>query len=176
MRNRLLPVLAAATSLFALTASGAYAAHSGGSGGPTQCGNTDVFLTWSPTTLWPPNHKMQTITITGTDDDNDGDMFTISVMSITENPTEGVAGVAGCGQPDPQQGLDWSGIGNSADGTDPGTATTSVQVRSERCAANGDRTYDIKVMCTDECMGGGMCMSMGTADLTVTVPHDQGHH
>ena len=27
----------------------------------------DGTVTWSPTTLWPPNHKMQTITINYTD-------------------------------------------------------------------------------------------------------------
>jgi len=175
MNKRFFGVLLVVAGVFAFSVSRVDAASSGGSGGPTQCGMTDVFLTWSPTTLWPPNHKMQTITINGTDDDGDGDGFSIMVMSIMENPTEGAMGVTGCGQPTSKQGPDWSGVGNSASATDPGTATTSVQVRSERCAANGDRVYDITVMCQDECMG-GMCMSMGMADLQVTVPHDQGNH
>lgn len=175
MNKRFLPGVLAVAGLLALTASWASAARSGGSGGPVPCGMTDVSLTWSPTTLWPPNHKMQTITINGTDNDNDGDTFSITVMSITETPAEGAEGVTGCGQPTAKQGLDWTGVGNSATATDPGTATTNVQVRSERCGANGDRTYDITVMCQDECMR-GTCMSAGMADLTVTVPHDQGHH
>ncbi len=71
--------------------------------------------------------------------------------------------------------LDWAGAGNTGTATDPGTATTTAQVRSERSGHGMDgRHYDIQVTCSD--MGGSeMEMDMETVHLIVTVPHDQGH-
>ena len=39
-------------------------------------------VTWTPTTVWPPNHKMQTVVINYTEPDNDGDRISITVDSI----------------------------------------------------------------------------------------------
>jgi hypothetical protein len=159
-----------------------YAAKNSGSGS-VPCTGTDIDLTYSPTTLWPPNHKMQTITINGTDNDNDSntatpqttETFSIGITQITENQSD-VPG-AGCGAPTSTQGPDWTGVGNAAMATDPGTATTTAQVRSERCGNEGSRVYTITVTCME--MGGNdpneTTGRMGSADLTVTVPHDQGH-
>ena len=74
-----------------------------------------------------------------------------------------------------KQGLDWSGAGNTAMASDPGTATTTAQVRSERSGrVKAGRHYDIQVTCSD--MGGSDNESeMETVHLIVTVPHDQGH-
>jgi hypothetical protein len=149
--------------------------HPAGGSGSVACNDGNV--TWSPTNLWPPNHKMQTITINYTDNDNDGDMIAITVGMITDDQaaSDGSNEQKGSGQPTAQQGLDWSGTGNSGTANDPGTATTTAQVRAERSGQDmTGRTYTIQVMCSD--MGGSdMENDMQTVDLTVTVPHDQGH-
>jgi hypothetical protein len=161
-----------AMALTAVAPSFAATRNSGTASG-IACGSTDITLSYSPTTLWPPNHKMQTITIIGSDTDADGDMYSITVTNITENQSE-VPGM-GCGKPTDLQGADDSGIGNTSGMvTDPALASTSVQVRSERCAAEGARTYDITVSCMEN--SATEMMKSGSVDLIVTVPHDQGHH
>jgi hypothetical protein len=145
----------------------------------TKC--NDGTVSYTPTTLWPPNHKMQTITITYTDNDNDGDSTRITVGMITDNQAaaDGSGELQGSGQPTDQQGLDWAGMGNTGTGQDGGSAaTTTAQVRAERSGTDpAGRTYDIKVTCND--MGGTSPMEMSgvmqTVDLFVTVPHDQGN-
>jgi hypothetical protein len=97
---------------------------------------------------------------------------------ITDNQMTGGVEDVGAGNP---HLADWSGVGNSGTATDPNAATTSAQVRAERSGPNGSRVYTITVMCSDmhgmdpkdpgEAMG-----QMGSANLTVTVPHDQGQH
>ena len=153
-----------ASGIVVLTLSGArIAAANNGIGGPIMCG-TDLAITWTPTTLWPPNHKLVTVEITATDNDMDSDSFKIMVTGITENQEP--PGL-GCGKPNPLQGPDFSGIGNNASGTDPGSATTSVQLRAERCGdLKSDRVYTITLSCTDEGMP-------GMATLTVNVPHNK---
>ena len=160
--------------------------------GQATCG--DLNITYSPTILSPPNHKLQTITISATDNDGDGDNFVVQVDSITSNQNDDAGG--GCGA---SQGSDFTGVGNTASGSDPGTAVTSVQVRAERCGEEGDRVYDIQLLCSStaqpggctppqcscsgsppvceciiSCHTGGIADDQGTADLLVTVPHDQG--
>ncbi len=153
---------------------------SGGTGTGT-VGCNDGTVTWSPTTLWPPNHKMQTININYTDNDNDGDSTSITVGMITDNQaaSDGTDETVGSGQPTAQQGLDWAGTGNSASGTDPGTDSTTAQVRAERSGTDkSGRTYTIQVTCSDQ---GGTdpndptesTMQMQTVNLAVSVPHDQ---
>jgi hypothetical protein len=162
--------------------------------GQAACG--DLNITYSPTVLSPPNHKLQTITITATDNDADGDNFLVQVDSITSSQNEGAGG--GCCV---AEGPDFTGVGNTASGSDPGTAVTSVQVRAERCGEEGDRVYDIKLSCSStaqpggctppqcscsgsppvcecviSCTTGGIADDQGTADLLVTVPHDHAGH
>ena len=157
-------------------------------GNPNQGGTgtvacNDGTVTYSPTTLWPPNHKMQTIDISYSDTDNDGDSTSITVGMITDDQaaSDGTDELNGSGQPTDQQGLDWAGTGNSGSGSDPDTpATTTAQVRAERSGRDKTgRTYDIQVTCSDS---GGVdpnepneaLQEMQTVDLFVTVPHDQG--
>lgn len=167
-------VAGAAAAIPALAAPGS---PQGGSG-QTQCvdssGNTmDGTVTWSPTTIWPPNHKFQTITVNYTDNDGDGDNISVSAPAATHNQmTNGVEDVGAGNTP-----VDFV-PGATGTATDPGTATTSPQVRSERSGKDGARVYSITVTCSDsnapdpsnpnEAMG-----QMGTATITVTVPHDQ---
>src|SRR5712692_6346737 len=118
-------------------------------------------VTYSPTILWPPNHKLRTIDITGHDTDTEKNL-TITVTDIESDQTEDHG--EGCGQPDPKQGADSSGVGNSGGpATDP---ATSVELRAERCAKLGARTYTITVSCTEE-------GESSTAHLVVTVPKRQ---
>jgi hypothetical protein len=153
----------------------AAAPHKSSGTGSKAC--NDGTVTWSPTTLWPPNHKMQTINIGYTDNDNDGDMIGVMVGSISDNQaaSDGSNELKGSGQPTDKQGLDWSGTGNMGTSTDPGTASTTAQVRAERSGTSKDgRTYTINVTCSD--MGGSNNeMEMQTVQITVFVPHDQGH-
>ena len=179
---RLLAVLGVGAAIV-VAASLASAAQTGGKGVASIACN-DGTVTWSPTTLWPPDHKMQTINIAYTDTDNDGDTTTIAVGMITDNQaaSDGTSELKGSGQPTAQQGLDWSGTGNMGNGSDPsGPAKTTAQVRAERSGTDkAGRTYTIQVMCTDK---GGTdandpneaMMQTSTVDLTVTVPHDQGN-
>jgi hypothetical protein len=133
--------------------------------GTARCG--DISIVFSPEVLWPPNHKMRTITIQATDNgDSAGETtpehFSVSVDSITDQQTE--ASGEGCGNVK-RQGADWAGVGNSASGTDSGsTVVTSAQLRAERCAREGERIYDIHLTCTDE--NGNNPQT----DLFVTVP------
>ena len=141
----------------------------------------DGTIQYSPTTIWPPNHKMQNITINYTDNDNDGgatgEMIGIQATSITDNQTTGGVEAQGSGN----TGTDWS-LGTPGTASDPGVATTTPQVRSERSGSDGSRIYTITVRCTES---GGLenvnpntndpTSDTGTATLTVTVPHDQGH-
>jgi hypothetical protein len=90
----------------------------------------------------------------------------------------------GSGAPTEVQGPDWSGTGNTASADDPGTATTTAQVRAERSGrSQAGRTYSIQVTCTDT--GGnamadpseqGMMVQSQTVTITVTVPHDMGQN
>jgi hypothetical protein len=153
------------------------AAAASRTGGSKSLACNDGTVTYTPTTLWPPDHKMQTITISYVDADSDGDSTSIAVGAITDNQaaSDGAGELVGSGQPTAQQGPDWGGTGNMGKGSDPGTpATTTAQVRAERSGTDpAGRTYDIKVTCMD--VGGTPSeMDMQTVDLLVSVPHDQG--
>jgi hypothetical protein len=166
----------AGTSVASAAAAGSEGNRTGGTGS-VAC--NDGTVTYTPTTVWPPNHKMQTVDITYTDTDNDGDSTSITVMMITDNQaaSDGSGELNGSGQPTDQQGLDWAGIGNSGSGSDPSTpATTTAQVRAERSGTDqSGRIYDIKVTCMDSGEPPpSMPMTMQTVDLFVSVPHDQG--
>jgi hypothetical protein len=119
-------------------------------------------VTYSPTTLWPPDHTLQTITITGHDSDNENNL-TVTVTGITDDQVPEDAG-DGCGVPAATEGPDWTGIGNNSTGSNP---VTSAEVRAERCANEGARTYNITVTCSEE-------GETGTVHLFVTVPKSQG--
>ncbi len=127
------------------------------------CG-TDVVISYSPTILSPPNHKLVPIAISAMDTDADLDLFTVTVTSISSSQVEGPG--EGCGQPSDKQGADFTGVGISAFGMDPSTVMlTGVSVRAERCAEEGARVYDIKISCVEPTE-----LVPTTTDLFVTVP------
>lgn len=99
--------------------------------------------------LWPPNHKLATITIQGVTDPGN-DPVTLRVTGITQD--------------EPVNGL---GDGDtSPDGFGVGTA--QAQVRKERSGTGNGRVYAIAFTAEDG--KGGSC----TGTVTVGVPHDQG--
>lgn len=162
-----------AAFLLVLTPS-AFAKHSGaGRQATVDCG--DGVITYSPSTIWPPNHNMQLIDISFAETETtDGDTLGLQVTGITSNQqTEDDAGGAGCGPDTAKQGPDFifddtPVTGTAGDNVDP--VPTSVQVRAERCAKDKTaRVYTIDVTCSDE----------GATDdvqLFVTVSHDKGKH
>ncbi len=133
-------VFVCAAALLALQAVPAHAAqHSpaGGTGGPVTCGSGSV--TWSPTTLWPPNHKLKTVTITY-NGDNEGDTATVAVTGWSDNETLDGVEMNGSGQPDPQQGPDVV-PGPPGMGPDSAPVQTTAQVRAERSGRGSGRVY-----------------------------------
>ena len=99
--------------------------------------------------LWPPNHKMKDITVTGVTDPN-GYPVTVTITGIQQD--EPVLG-PGSGHTDP-------------DGT--GVGTTTAQVRAERSGTGTGRIYFISFQAQND--HGGTC----TNTVDVYVPHDQG--
>jgi len=103
----------------------------------------------SVSTLWPPNHKMKSITIANVTDP-DGDNVTITIDNIFQDePTNGLG--------DGDQSPDGAGIG-----------TSTAEVRAERSGIGDGRVYHISFTADDG--NGGTC----TGEVLVSVPHDQG--
>lgn len=106
----------------------------------------------SPATLWPPNHKMASVSIAGVVDP-DGDPVTIAATSIFQDELVKSAG---------------TGSGN----TSPDGTLSPLEVRAERngnpkTPGNG-RVYHIGFTATDD--KGATC----DGEVEVCVPHDQG--
>jgi hypothetical protein len=103
------------------------------------------------TSLWPPNHKLHTITASGATDPDVGDSATLVIDGITQDePVNGVAD------------------GNtSPDGFLSSPLSNKAKVRAERAGMGDGRVYRLHFTATDT--HGGTCS--GTA--TVSVPHDK---
>jgi len=102
----------------------------------------------STASLFPPNHKMNDISIDGITDP-DGDTVTITIDAITQDePTNGL----GDGDTSP----DGDGVG-----------TDTAQVRAERAGIGDGRVYEISFTADDG--NGGTC----TGSVFVGVPHDK---
>ncbi len=98
--------------------------------------------------LWPPNHKLRTITLSGATD-IDGDPLTWSVTGVTQD--------------EPTNGL---GDGDTPIDAVLGSGPT-LQVRAERSGLGDGRVYRIAFTVADG--RGGSC----TGVANVGVPHDQ---
>lgn len=108
-------------------------------------------VTPSLTELWPPNHKMRLITLTGATDP-DGDVVTLTVTHVTQDePLNGPAD------------------GNTTPDATPGPASDQVNLRAERAGTGDGRVYRISFTGSDG--RGGTC----TGTSIVGVPHDQGN-
>jgi hypothetical protein len=98
--------------------------------------------------LWPPNHKMNHITVNGVTDP-DGDAVGLTINTITQDePTNGIG--------DGDESPDGDGVG-----------TDTAQIRAERSGTGDGRVYEISFTADDG--NGGMCTGM----VSVGVPHDK---
>jgi len=104
----------------------------------------------SPDTLWPPNHKLVTITVSGATD-IDGNPLTYTITGVTQD--------------EPLLGL---GSGDtSPDAVAVAGHSNQVQLRAERDGTGDGRVYRISTSVSDGV--GGSCSGVAT----VSVPHDQ---
>ena len=111
---------------------------------PPQC---EVAIA-TPIELWPPNHKLVTVSIAGLTDP-DGDSLTTTIVSISQD--------------EPLRGR---GDGNTCpDGK--GVGTSSASVRAERSGAGDGRVYHVSFTASDG--QGGEC----SGNVRICVPHDQ---
>jgi hypothetical protein len=104
----------------------------------------------SPTTLWPPSHKLRLVTLSG-GNDPDGDAVTLTITGVTQD-----------------EPLNGPGDGNTTPDAQAGAQPNTVLLRAERSGTGDGRVYRISFTGSD---GQGATCS-GT--LTVGVPHDQG--
>jgi len=105
----------------------------------------------SPSSLWPPNHKMTGVTISVSAADScDTELPICEITGVASNEPE-----TGCGAGNKQP--DWLATGD-----------LTVDLRAERCGQGDDRIYTIEVTCEDA------TGNSSHATTEVRVPHDQG--
>jgi hypothetical protein len=137
------------------------------------CGDGGT-ITWTPTTLWPPNHKLHDITFTYTDDDDDASL-TITMRPHSDVIDEGGEATERNGSGQTPFLTDSSG-GEDVGGGD-GTAVVTGTARGERSGqAKEGRTYSFGYVAddggtTDGCSGPDMDPATDD-EITVFVPHD----
>jgi hypothetical protein len=102
----------------------------------------------SPSSLWPPNHKMVTVNIAGVTDPENGQLV-ITIIGVTQD-----------------EPLD--GLGDGDTSPDAVIQGDSVLLRKERSGTGNGRVYRINFTADDGI--GGVC----NGAVTVCVPHDQG--
>ena len=99
--------------------------------------------------LWPPNHKLHQVTVSGATDP-DGDPLTTTVTGVTQD-----------------EPLNDLGDGNTSPDAFPGSASDQALIRAERSGKGDGRVYALHVSVSDGL--GGQC----TGTALVSVPHDQ---
>jgi uncharacterized repeat protein (TIGR01451 family) len=99
--------------------------------------------------LWPPNHKLRLVSVSGATDP-DGNPLTVSVTGVTQD--------------EPLNGL---GDGDTSPDAFAGPASNQALLRAERSGLGDGRVYVLHVSVSDGL--GGSC----TGTAAVTVPHDQ---
>lgn len=155
-------------------------------------GTAAATVTISPASLWPPNHKLENedISMTLPADAASAVDVSLQITDITDDQLAADNGNGdGCGKPTSTQGADWAPTtfpGPLATGslevTTDSLALDGVQIRSERCAKLGTRTYTITVQCCDT--SNAVCDTVGTLNgitldslpaLDVTVAKSKKH-
>jgi hypothetical protein len=131
-------------------------------------------VTISPTTMWPPNHKLRPIDLSLSLDTPpvapENVSLTVNSVVSDQQATDDV-GHHGCGQKTAKQGSDvptnlpMTVTGPLSLTTD--ALTTSFLLRAERCAKIGTRTYTVSVTC---CNTDSTFCDAVPETLTVTVP------
>jgi hypothetical protein len=130
----------------------------GGEGSVVECSTFHVnappdcsALVATPNSLWPANHKLRLVTVTGASDPEGGAVTTTATGVTQDEPVNGL----GDGDQSPDAVL--------------GPASNQVRLRAERSGTGNGRVYRIAVTAEDEL---GLTCS---ATVRVAVPHDQAH-
>lgn len=123
-----------------------------------ECGDGATLTYNGPLKMWPPNHKMQDVSITASDgDDLDPlDGVTLSVVPAVDDAVGGDGG--------PQHDPDWS---SDLAGAGTESVTVDFQLRSERSGRGDGRIYDVRADATFD-NGTSPC----SHTFQVEVPHD----
>jgi hypothetical protein len=104
----------------------------------------------STTTLWPPNHKLRLVTLSG-GTDPDSDPVTLTVTGVTQD-----------------EPLNGSGDGDTSPDAQARALSNTVLLRAERSGSGDGRVYRISFTASDG--QGGSC----SGTVIVGVPHDMG--
>ncbi|HOW80717.1 MAG TPA: hypothetical protein PK406_14830 [Verrucomicrobiota bacterium] len=115
-------------------------------------------VTASPSTLWPPNHKMVNITINAKVKDDSGLPVTLSAAVTSNEPQNGLG--------DGDTAPDWTTPVIKQD--DTGVVTITLQLRAERSGSGNGRIYTVTITATDA------SGNTSTAPVNILVPHDKG--
>jgi hypothetical protein len=156
-------------------------------------GTAAATVTISPASLWPPNHKLKSEGIVMTLPAAAACAVDVSVQvtDITDDQLSTDDGNGGgCGKPTSKQGSDWAPTtfpGPLATGslelTTDSVSLGGTELRAERCASLGTRTYTVTVQCCDTT--NAVCDTVGTVngialdalpELNVTVAKSSKHH
>jgi hypothetical protein len=113
---------------------------------PPDCSTVEASLT----TLWPPNHTLRLVTLSG-GTDPDSDPVTITITGVTQD-----------------EPLNADGDGNTSPDAEAAAGGNTVLLRAERSGTGDGRVYRIAFTGSDG--QGGTCSGV----VTVGVPHDQG--
>lgn len=159
---RMLVLLVAALMLVA----GPSSARSWGDG-TDDCGDGDGGheLTWSPTSVWPPNHKYVDVTITYSDDDPDHQLMIVATSASHDEMLPDGSELNGGGNTTDDVVLP----ANGSSGT--GSVSTTLSVRGERSGRGDGRVYTVNFT-TKSMDENGQEDNDCSGSVTVGVPHD----
>jgi hypothetical protein len=160
------------------------------------CSADPIEVSVAPSSLWPPNHKMRTESLSvgltqpfvDTGSYPNGADILVWISNITDNQFDVDAlGGHGCGSknqsPDWSPAVDSTVLGSFLTGStsapltnaapsaalnivDENGASAEVDLRGERCARDGTRNYFISVMCCD--LDAGVCDDQSYVGISPT--------
>lgn len=122
------------------------------------CGDDSSITYNGPLKMWPPNHKMQDVSITAHDGDTEPALDN-TTLAVTFEVLDAVGGDGGP-QHDPDVIVGMPMNGNP-------DATVPVQLRSERSGRGEGRAYHLTATAMFDDM-----TSQCTAEFVIEVPHD----
>lgn len=131
------------------------------------CGNGDTITYGGPLKMWPPNHKLQDVSVTATDGPSSNPTDEASndtTLTLTFNILDAVGGDGG-----PQHDPDVLYTGSPTAQGNP-SATVPFQLRSERSGKGEGRTYEVTATATFD--GGNPLTQSCSHTFVIEVPHD----
>lgn len=129
------------------------------------CGDSDTVVYTGPEKMWPPNHKLQNVSVVATDGGADGASDETN-LTIAPNVTDVAGGDGG-----PKHDPDYT-PGDLVASGDP-SAEVAFWLRAERSGKGDGRTYTINWTATFD-GGSKTCSSTddGQSPFVIVVPHD----